>query len=202
MMKRIVLNDVQFHPLTADRWSDLQRLFGEHGASGGCWCMFWRVTRSESDRLGSDGRQQAFKRIVKSGEITGILAYSGDEPIGWCSIAPRETFGALDRSRTLKRIDDQAVWSIVCFFVARPFRHSDLMAQLLAAAIDYAAAEGAKIVEGYPIDTKGLSRASVELYMGVASAFKAAGFVVVRREPRLIVRYFIDDRIPRQVNRS
>jgi GNAT superfamily N-acetyltransferase len=124
------------------------------------------------------------------------LAYTDDEPIGWCSIAPRETFGALERSRTLKRIDDKAVWSIVCFFVARPFRHSTLMAQLLAAAIDYAVAHGAKIVEGYPVDTRGLSRASVELYMGVASAFRAAGFAPVKREPRLIMRYFIDDRIP------
>ncbi len=90
------------------------------------------------------------------------------------------------------------MWSIVCFFVARPFRHSDLMTQLREAAIDYAAVHSAKIVEGYPIDTDGLSRASVELYMGVASAFEAAGFVAVKREPRLIMRYFVDDRIPQR----
>ncbi len=195
-MRQIVLNDLQFHPLTAERWPDLQRLFGERGASSGCWCMFWRATRSELDRLGSAGRQKAFKGIVESGAITGILAYAAGEPIGWCSIAPRETFGALERSRTLKRVDGQAAWSIVCFFIARPFRHSDLMAELLAAAIDYARQHGAKIVEGYPIDTQGLGRASAELYMGVASAFETAGFVAVKREPRLIMRYFIDDRIP------
>lgn len=193
-MSRTKINALRFRPLTPDRWPDLERLFGEHGACSGCWCMFWRVTRSEFDRLGSDGRRKAFNGIVKSDEITGILAYASDEPIGWCSIAPRETFGALERSRTLKRVDDQAVWSIVCFFVARPFRRNDLMARLLMAAIGYAAAHDAKIVEGYPVDTRGLSRASVELYTGVASVFHEAGFIEVRRQPRLVMRYFIEDK--------
>lgn len=193
MMNRIVLTDVQFHPLTADRWSDLQRLFGEHGACSGCWCMFWRVTRSEFDRLRHDGRRQAFKSIVQSGEITGILVYLNDEPIGWCSIAPRETFGALERSRTLKRVDDRPVWSIVCFFVARPHRRAGLMIELLRAAIEYAQEHGTKIVEGYPVEMKDRRYAGVELYSGVASVFHEAGFIEVRRQPRLIMRYFSQD---------
>ena len=183
--------DVEFQPLTPDRWSDLERLFGERGACNGCWCMFWRDPHSEGDRLGNAGRKQAFKHIVKTGQIPGILAYSNGEPIGWCSIAPRETYAALERSRNLKPIDDQPVWSITCFFIDRSARHSNLMPRLIEAAVRYAQTNGATIVEAYPTETEGHSRASADLYMGVASAFQAAGFRPVKREPRLIMRYFV-----------
>ena len=193
MMSRTKSALLQFRLLTPDRWSDLEKLFGERGACSGCWCMYWRVTRSEFDRLRDDGRKQTFQRIVKSGEIAGILAYLNDEPVGWCSIAPRETFGALERSRTLKRVDDRPVWSIVCFFVARPHRRAGLMIELLRAAIEHAQEHGAKIVEGYPVELKDRRYAGVELYTGVASVFHEAGFIEVRRQPRLIMRHFSQD---------
>jgi len=28
---------LKIHPLMADRWPDLEALFGHHGACGGCW---------------------------------------------------------------------------------------------------------------------------------------------------------------------
>lgn len=186
-----VAANVHFQPLTSDRWSDLEKLFGERGACGDCWCMYWRVARSEFARLQEDGRRQAFQRIVKAGEMTGVLGYANGAPVGWCSIAPREVFAALERSRTLKRVDDRSVWSIVCFFVERPHRHTGLMSQLLGAAVDYAQKHGAKIVEGYPVERKDRRYSGSELYMGVASVFQEAGFVVVQRQPRLIMRYFI-----------
>jgi hypothetical protein len=33
--------------------------------------------------------------LVKAGMPIGILAYDGRDPVGWCSIAPRETYGRL-----------------------------------------------------------------------------------------------------------
>ena len=133
------------------------------------------------------------KSIVDSGEVPGILAYARSEPVAWCSVAPRERFGSLERSRTLKRVDDQPVWSIVCFFVAKPFRGQGLMVTLLQAAIGYALDHGAKIVEGYPVEPrKALSGYSG--YTGIASAFLKAGFVeVVRRSGHQpIMRYYIE----------
>jgi hypothetical protein len=58
---------LRFYPLTAERWEDLEELFGERGASGGCWCMWWRLKRSEFERQKGEGNRLALKRIVDSG---------------------------------------------------------------------------------------------------------------------------------------
>jgi GNAT superfamily N-acetyltransferase len=187
----MVLEDLEFHPLTAERWPDLERLFGEHGASGGCWCMWWRLTRSQFAQQRGQKNKRALKALVDSGQIPGLLAYADGEPIAWCSVGPRETYPALERSRTLAMVDDEPVWSVVCFFVAEPFRRRGLMVPLLKAAVAYAKEHGAKIVEGYPVEpTETLSGDSG--YTGVVSAFRKAGFVEVlrRSETRPIMRYF------------
>jgi GNAT superfamily N-acetyltransferase len=187
----MALEDLEFHPLTAERWPDLEGLFGQHGASGGCWCMWWRLTRSQFAQQRGQKNKQALRAIVDSGQIPGLLAYADGEPIAWCSVGPRETYPALERSRTLGRVDDEPVWSVVCFFVAKPFRRRGLMVPLLKAAVAYAKEHGAKIVEGYPVEpTETLSGDSG--YTGVVSAFRKAGFVEVlrRSETRPIMRYF------------
>ncbi len=182
-----------FHPLTPDRWHDLEKLFGPRGATGGCWCMWWRLKRTEFDQLRGDGNHQMMKAIVDSGEIPGILAYSQGEPVGWCSIAPRESFPALERSRTLRRIDDQPVWSVVCFYTAKGFRRQGLMVQLLQSAVEYARQLGAQIVEGYPYDPKSGRSPDPFVFTGLSTAFQKAGFVAVARptETRTIMRYLI-----------
>ena len=187
----MTLEDLGFRPVTAERWRDLEKLFGEHGADGGCWCMWWRLTRSRFAQQRGQKNKEALKAIVDSGQVPGLLAYADGEPIAWCSVGPRETYPALERSRTLKRVDDKPVWSIVCFFVAEPFRRRGLMVPLLKAVVAYAKEHGAKIVEGYPAEpTKTSSGTSG--YMGVVSAFRKAGFVEVlrRSETRPIMRYF------------
>jgi GNAT superfamily N-acetyltransferase len=100
----------------------------------------------------------------------------------------------LERSRILKRVDDQPVWAIVCFFVSRPFRHQGVTTALLQAAITYAEQQGATIIEGYPVEPKTGRTADAFVYTGLASAFLKVGFVeVVRRsETRPIMRYEID----------
>ena len=75
--------DLVFHPVTPDRWPDLERLFGPRGACAGCWCMFWRLRRSAFDRSSADERRAGLKGLVDSGQIPGIMAYLGDEPIAW-----------------------------------------------------------------------------------------------------------------------
>lgn len=184
--------DLKFHPLTLDKWNDLEQLFGENGVCGGCWCMWWRLTRKKfTEQLGNTNKR-AFKKIVKSGEIPGIIAYSKGKPVGWISIAPREQFPALERSQTLKRIDDKPVWSIVCFFIDKPFRKKGITRLLIENALDYAKENGANIVEGYPVEPfKKMSDASA--YTGTKSTFIKEGFIEVTRRPskRTIMRYFI-----------
>ncbi|MFQ5838595.1 MAG: GNAT family N-acetyltransferase [Thermoplasmata archaeon] len=186
------LPELEYRPVTPERWKDLEVLFGERGAYSGCWCMWWRLTRAAFHKQSGQERKRAMKAIVDSGQVPGILAYANGQPIGWCSVGPRETYPVLDRSRTLKRVDDRPVWSIVCFFVAEPFRGHGLMAKLLQAAIDYAKESGASVVEGYPIEPKG-ELTGCEGFTGLVSAFLKTGFVEVlrRSERQPIMRYFI-----------
>lgn len=185
--------DLSIYPLTPDRWADLETLFGPRGAIGGCWCMWWRQTRSEYDRQKGEGNRQAMHAIVASGEIPGLLAYTGGRPVAWCSVAPRTAFPSLDRSRVLQRVDDQPVWSIVCFFMAKGYRRQGLSLRLIQAAVDYARSQGARIVEAYPIEPKKGNAPDFYAFTGMASTFRKAGFVEVlrRSETRPIMRYVI-----------
>ncbi len=174
---------LEFHPLTPRRWKDFEQLFTARGACGGCWCMWWRLTQSQFERQKGAGNKRAMKRVVDSGDVPGLLAYGEGEPIAWCCVAPRERFSRLERSRILKPVDDQPVWSIVCFFIARPYRRRGLSVKLLRAAVRYARAHGAKIVEGYPIDPNE-DYADAFAHTGLASAFAKAGFAEVLRRSK------------------
>ena len=192
-MAKTVL-ELDFHPVTPERWVDLEKLFGPQGAIGGCWCMWWRIKRVEFEQQQGEGNHEAMCSIVESGKVPGILAYSAGEPIAWCSVAPRGEFSVLDRSPILKRVDDQPVWSIVCFFMAKDYRHQGLSAIMLQAAVEYASQHGARIVEGYPIEPRKDRTPDIYAFTGMASTFKKLGFqeVARRSESRPIMRYFID----------
>jgi hypothetical protein len=185
-------NTTDIRVVPATDWDALQSLFGANGAYAGCWCMFWRLNRADFKALKGEGTKDALKQMVEANEVLGLLAYQGDQVIGWCSIGPRERFLALDKSRILKRVDAQPVWSIACFYVAKPTRQHGLMVTLLQGAIAYARSQNAKIVEGYPIDLQAHVTGYAG-YMGFASAFRKAGFVEVGRasETQLIMRYTI-----------
>ena len=192
---------VEVVPATAERWLDLEALFGTNGACAGCWCMWWRLSHSEYKRGQGEGNKAALKEMALGDRVPGLLAYVGGRPAGWCSIGPREQFTALEGSRTLTRVDDQPVWSIVCFFVPRPFRRRGLLAELVRGAVRYAQQQGAQIVEAYPIDTQALKLAGKKLtgvggYMGIASTFERVGFKTAaqRSDRRPVMRYTVGAR--------
>ena len=181
-------------PATAERWPDLEALFGQ-GGHGGCWCMFWRLKRKRFNELGTAGRKAALRDLTCEGPVPGLLAYAGGRCVGWCCVGPREGFSALENSRILKRVDDQPVWSIVCFVVARGSRRQGVLRALLQGALCYAQEQGARIVEGYPLDMQtpklsGQNLTGYSGFMGIASAYRDAGFVEVGRasETQLIMR--------------
>jgi len=174
---------VEIHPVTADRWDDLAQLFGPKGACAGCWCMFWRVPGADWKNLNGRQNRDRLRRIVKSEEVPGVLAYVDGRPVGWCAVAPRAEYRRLANSRILKPIDDEPVWSIPCFFVAKEFRGRGLTVKLLRKAVEFAAARGAAIVEGYPVEPAG-RYVDTFAYVGLASSFGQAGFTeAARRSP-------------------
>jgi GNAT superfamily N-acetyltransferase len=153
--------------------------------------MYWRVARSTFHAQYGERLKQAMHDLVAAGHVPGILAYRENEPVGWCSIAPRGEFAVLNRSRTLKPVDDQPVWSITCFFISQPYRQHGLTAKLVTAALDYAASQGARIVEAYPLSSELYQpEAFFDEYMGQRSTFEKAGFreVLRRSERRIILR--------------
>ena len=184
---------LEFHPVTKERWSDVETLFGEKGACGGCWCMLWRIRRKEFEQQKGAANRQAMQAIVESGKIPGLLAYSEKHPVAWCSVAPREEFPALGRSRVLRKIDDEPVWSISCFFIHKDYRKQGLSVRILEAVVAYVKNRGGRIVEGYPVEPKKGKTADVFAWTGLVSFFDKAGFVECARRSatRPIMRFFI-----------
>src|SRR5574341_1028274 len=170
-----------FRPVTPSRWKDFEKLFGDNGACGGCWCMSARRSGPEFRKLKGSENKRAIKRIIDSGNPPGVLGFDGNEPVAWCCVAPREEFVRFQSSRSLKPIDDQPVWSIPCLFVARSHRKTKLSSKAVDAAAKYAFSRGAKIVEGYPNDTHGKKWADPFAWMGLVSSFTRAGFKMAKR---------------------
>jgi GNAT superfamily N-acetyltransferase len=187
--------EIIIKPVTAERWGDLEELFGPHGAFAGCWCMYWRMKDSEWNAQRGDGTRNLLKGLVDSGQVPGLLAYAGDRPVGWISIGPRPVFTRLERSRVAKAVDDQPVWSVVCFYVDKHYRRQGVTVALLRGAVEYARDQGAHILEGYPVDNEG-DRPDPWLYTGIAEAFRKVGFeeVVRRGEHRPIMRYYLESK--------
>ena len=188
-------------PATRERWEDLAELFRGAPASG-CWCMYFRLRREEygANIRGGSGttNREAMRRLVDAGYAPGLLAYDGDTAVGWCSVGPREDYAYLQQSKTLYPVDDQPVWSIVCFFIKARWRGRGLAKTLLRAAVDYAKAHGAQIVEAYPSDpSKGKDRrlAEISAYTGVLPMYEALGFEKVaqrRKGGRTIMRLTLE----------
>jgi len=183
---------LSFHPLTPDRFADFERLFGPRGATGGCWCMFWKLRGKAFEVATGDIAHQMQKSVVDSGIVPGLLAYADDQPIGWIAVEPRSQYPRLAHSRVLQPVDEQEVWSVPCFFVDRKFRGQGVTVSLLKAAVDYVRSKGGRIVEGYPVEPRS-QMPDVFAYTGTSSAFQKAGFKeVVRNSPtRPIFRYRI-----------
>ena len=175
---------LSFHPLTPDRWKDVEALFGPKGACAGCWCMWWRLGAPEFREGRGEGNRRALHKVVKGKLPPGVLAYAGDVAVGWCAVAPRSDYPRLERSRIFKPIDGEPVWSVSCFFVARPYRRRGVTVALLRAALAFAKSRGARIVEGYPVEPRSGSPADPDAWTGFASTFRAAGFKeAARRSP-------------------
>lgn len=143
--------------------------------------MVWRRPRAEWERAKGDGNRAAFQRVVRKGPPPGILGYVEDEPVGWCAVAPREAYVRLERSRVLKRIDAEPVWSVSCVLVAREWRRRGVSVALLRAAAAFAAGQGARVVEGYPVEPYSGKMPDAFAWTGTTTAFIAAGYREVAR---------------------
>ena len=130
------------------------------------------------------------KANFESGTVPGLIAYDGDEPVGWCSIAPRPDLPRLKASRVLKPVDDELVWSVTCFLIKKTHHRRGLSVALLRAAEKFVREQGGRILEGYPIEPTKSSYPVAYAWTGFANAFRKAGFKekARRSETRPIMR--------------
>jgi GNAT superfamily N-acetyltransferase len=184
--------ELSIKPIKRNLWTDLEELFGPNGACAGCWCMFWKLRGKAYEEARHHETRQMHKSIVDSGVVTGLLAYLHGEVVGWIAVEPRSAYEKLAHSRALKPVDNQPVWSVTCFFVAKKHRRKGITVRLLKAAVEHVKRQGGRIVEGYPVDTKEDMPAPF-VYTGTTSAFQKAGFrEVARNTPtRPIFRFVI-----------
>lgn len=178
-------------PANEASWEDLQTVIGTRGPGSRCQCQRYKLGRGEyfagfpveerADRL----RQQTDCGHPDSGTTSGLVAYLGAEPVGWCAVEPRPAYEGLVRNNRVPWADreedrtDEGVWAVTCLFVRAGFRKRGVSRALARAAVDFARERGARALEGYPITTKNVI--SEELHVGTPGVFADAGLTEVGR---------------------
>lgn len=166
---------------TAPRWDDVQHALTGGGDGASCQCIWPVLTNKEWNATTTPQRTEMFRAEIDEGPPPGIIAYIDGEAAGWIRIGPRTRQARLPRTRiiaaaTTEPFDDEWVWAVTCFVVRREHRGAGLNRILLDAAVEYARESGARVIEGYPVDTGGEKQRANELFHGTLSTFLAAGF--------------------------
>ena len=141
--------------------------------------MTHRLTKKEFEENKYAGNKKRLHHLVKKHEPVGFLAIYDQQAIGWISMAPREQFARLESSRVHKRIDDEKVWSITCFFIRKEYRNQGLSLYLIEEAKAFARKNKIKILEAYPVRPYAEKIPDAFAWTGIYSTFIKAGFAVV-----------------------
>lgn len=176
-------SSLDFRPLTPRLMDDFGAVLRGSWGSG-CWCMYPRLTKALEAELpqaenGSERRRAAMTKLARRKRAPGLLAYEGDEPVGWIAIAPRPELARTEASRATPRVDEEDVWVIPCVTVRPTARGQGIAVALIRAAVEYAAEHGAPAVEAYP--RAGEARTGDDnAFFGTEPLFRRARFKVIR----------------------
>lgn len=178
-------------PAAQAPFTDVEAVFGTRGDPAHCWCQWYKLP-GKAWREGAGGdealRDRLATQLAADGPGTGLLAYDGDEPVGWCAVEPRPALPRLQLSPLIRGataepdFDDESVWAVTCFVVPRQHRKRGIGAALAEAAVEFARDHGARVLEAYAVDPAARAKvAAAELFHGTASMFTGAGFSEVAR---------------------
>ncbi|MBW9208648.1 GNAT family N-acetyltransferase [Mumia sp. zg.B21] len=160
-----------------------------------CWCLSYRLTTSkENQALAGPARGERMRDLVKEDPPPGVLAYDGDEVVGWAGVHPRADT-SFAGNRRIPHVDDLDVWSLWCVRVRPGHRGQGIVRPLIEGAVDFARDHGAPAVEAYPVDNGGAKVDLTMAYVGTLAMFEGAGFTkaadtdsVLNGFPRVLVR--------------
>ena len=181
--------DVRVASVADVSWDDVRTVFGTRGDPSTCWCQYFKLPNAEWQAAEREGRCSGMlqQQVLENDPAPGVIAYLGDAPGGWCAVEPRPKYPRLRRAKVVTQgsrqdPDDASVWAVTCFVVRVGFRKRGIGGALLRGAVEQARALGARVIEGYPVDTAvRVGAPSAELYHGTVSLFEKAGFEVVSR---------------------
>ena len=175
-------------PVADAPWDDVRMVFGTRGDPSRCWCQYFKMDAATWKVQDVPGFERALcdqidEARAAHGAGPGVIAYDGENPVGWAAVEPRPAY------RRIVDGDDSGVWAVTCFVVRVGHRRKGVAGALLAGAVDQARAAGARVVEGFPT-VASRETSSADLFHGPLSVFEAAGFEVVERpsERRAVVR--------------
>jgi len=179
----------------ARSFADVRTMVGpKNPASNVCWCLSHRLDAATNRSLVGPERAAYVEELVGRSRAPGVLAYDGDEVVGWSAVAPRSEL-PFARSRKIPHVDDLPVWSLWCIRVRPGHRGRGIAHALVRGAVEYARSEGAPAVEGYPADNRGEKVDLTMAYVGTRALFEAAGFTLASRTdavsggfPRVVMR--------------
>ncbi len=159
-----------------------------------CWCLSYRIPSRLNSELRGPARGQHVAELLADGPL-GVMAYDGDEPVGWAAVAPREAT-AFARSQRIPRVDDLPVWSQWCIRVRPGHRGRGISHVLIRGAVEFAREQGAPALEAYPVDNAGAKVDLTMAYAGLRANYEAAGFhhvaatsSVLAGHPRVLMRH-------------
>lgn len=168
---------LRVEPATEDRFGDVAALLAPRRLDApACWCLTYRVTSSEFNRLRGEERPARLRSFFQGELAPGVIAYDGELPVGWCAFGPRTEMGRLQRSKTIPQVDERPVVSVVCFVVRADHRRQGVVRTMLEAAMDYLRTQEVQTVEAYPIDNDGRKISSAFAYVGTVALFESCGF--------------------------
>ncbi len=188
------VQSLRIEPLTESRMEDFAAVVNPNHRQKHCWCLSHRLSAQEIRERGGEDRYEAMCSLAREKIAPGVIAYLGDQPVGWCSISPRAQIPKLENSKLIRPVDDLRVWSIICMVVRGGYRRRGVNRQMVLGVLEYAKSLGAPAVEAYPVDPEGRMDLTMA-FVGTRKMFEEAGFEVVgvsdavaSRMPRLIMR--------------
>lgn len=179
----------------ASVFEDVRAVLGPKSADANvCWCLSYRVPAKLNNELRGPARGDHVAELCRADTAPGVLAYDGDEPVGWAAVAPRSDT-SFARSRKIPHVDDLPVWSLWCIRVRPGHRKQGTTHALIAGAVEFARAHDAPAIEAYPLDNGDARVDTTMAYAGLRKNFERAGFVhaadttsVLAGHPRVLMR--------------